>query len=194
MYSGPDAFVDEDMATPIMPQGTAIWLIENTSLTFEQISRFCGLHLVEVQALADDQVATGMMGVDPITLGQLTKEEIDRCSADRNASLTLAPQRFLSTKPKSKRKYTPLSKRQDRPDAIAWLIKFYPDMSDSDICNLLSTTKATVLSIRNKTHTRMNEVKPRDPVLLGFCSQMELTEAISRFQKNLDVSGDSMDA
>ncbi|MDR2766308.1 MAG: DUF1013 domain-containing protein [Holosporaceae bacterium] len=184
------------MTTPIMPQGTAIWLIENTSLTFVQISQFCGLHLMEVQALADDQVATGMIGVDPIALGQLTREEIERCSADEKASLTLASQRFQGTKQKSKRKYTPLSKRQDRPDAIAWLIKFYPDMTDSDICSLLATTKSTVLAVREKTHARMSEIKPRDPVLLGFCSQVELDEAISKLQKGREAaaSGDSGDA
>ncbi|MDR0631877.1 MAG: DUF1013 domain-containing protein [Holosporaceae bacterium] len=171
------------MTLPIMPQGTAVWLIENTALTFEQIGRFCGLHALEVQALADEQVSVGMIGVDPIKLGQLTQEEIDRCSRDPNAELNLAAQKFTTiSKKKHKKKYTPLLKRQERPDAIAWLIKFYPGMSDANICSLLSSTKATVLSIRNKTHARINELKPRDPVLLGFCSQMELDSAIAAAQ------------
>jgi hypothetical protein len=171
------------MATPIMPQGTAVWLIDNTALTFEQIAQFCGLHVLEVQALADGQVSAGMIGIDPINLGQLTQEEIDRCSKDPTVSLVLATPKFPAIKQKSRKKYTPLLKRHDRPDAIAWIIKFYPDMSDASICSLLSTTKATVLSIRNKTHARMHELKPRDPVLLGFCSQIELDAAISKIKK-----------
>ncbi|MDR1982549.1 MAG: DUF1013 domain-containing protein [Holosporaceae bacterium] len=168
------------MTLPIMPQGTAIWLVENTALTFEQIAKFCGLHVLEVQALADEQVSAGMIGVDPIKLGQLTQEEIDRCSADSSATLSFATPKFTTApRKKSKRKYTPLLKRQERPDAIAWLIKFYPEMSDANICSLLSTTKATVLAIRNKTHSRISELKPKDPVLLGFCSQMELDAAIA---------------
>ncbi|MDR1375545.1 MAG: DUF1013 domain-containing protein [Holosporaceae bacterium] len=171
------------MAVPIMPQGTAIWLIENTSLTFEQIAQFCGLHVLEVQALADNQVSCGMIGVDPINLGQLTREEIKRCSQDKNASLLLATPKIPPLKQKSKKKYTPLSKRRDRPDAIAWLLKFYPDIADSRICSLLSTTKTTVIAIRDKTHAKMREIKPRDPVLLGFCTQVELDNAIVTIRK-----------
>lgn len=166
-----------------MPQGTAVWLIENTSLTFEQIASFCGLHVLEVQALADGQVSAGMVGVDPIKLGQLTSEEIDRCSCDPNATLTLASPKFqITMQKKSRRKYTPLLKRQKRPDAIAWLLKFYPEMPDASICSLLSTTKATVISIRNRTHARINELNPKDPVLLGFCSQVDLDAAISKIK------------
>ncbi|MDR1560832.1 MAG: DUF1013 domain-containing protein [Holosporaceae bacterium] len=176
------------MAIPIMPQGTAVWLIENTALTFEQIADFCGLHHLEVQALADEQVSVGMIGVDPINLGQLTQEEIDRCTKDPKASLVLTAPKFQLVKQKFKRKYTPISKRRDRPDAIAWLIKFYPDMSDSSICSLVSTTKSTVLSIRNKTHAKMHELKPRDPVLLGFCTQIELDYAISKIEKPENIA------
>lgn len=173
------------MSTPIMPQGTAVWLIENTALTFEQIAKFCGMHIVEVQALADDQVSTGMIGEDPIRLGQLTREEIERCTKNPSASLTLTAPKF-AIKQKTKRKYTPLLKRQERPDAIAWLLKYYPNMPDSDIASLLSTTKTTVASIRNKTHARMNELKPRDPVLLGFCSQVELDRVTSALKRATD--------
>jgi hypothetical protein len=176
--------MDLKMSLPIMPQGTAVWLVENTALTFEQIAQFCGLHVLEVQALADEQVSAGMIGVDPIKLGQLTQEEIDRCSADPDAVLALSAPKFtVMLKKKSKRKYTPLLKRQERPDAISWLIKFYPEMSDAAVCSLLSTTKTTVLAIRNRTHARINELKPKDPVLLGFCSQVELDAAVSEFKR-----------
>lgn len=167
------------MVTPIMPQGTAVWLIENTALTFDQIADFCGLHPLEVKAIADEQVATGMIGVDPVSTGQLTREEIERCSKDPKARLMMAPPSMVLAKQKSKRKYTPLLKRRDRPNAVMWLIKYYPDMTDSAICSLVSTTKPTVQSIRNKTHVRMHELQPKDPVLLGFCSQMELDMAVS---------------
>ncbi|GHT98436.1 hypothetical protein FACS1894126_3920 [Alphaproteobacteria bacterium] len=172
------------METPIMPQGTAIWLIENTALTFEQIAGFCGLHPLEVQALADEQASVGMVGVDPVNLGQLTREEIERCSQNPKAKLNIAAQKFSIKKPKSKKKYTPLLKRRERPDAIAWLVKFYPDIPDASICALVSTTKATVQSIRDRTHSRMNEIHPKDPVLLGFCSQIELDSAVSKIKKN----------
>lgn len=170
------------MTTPIMPQGTAIWLVENTALTFEQISEFCGLHLLEVQALADEQVAAGMIGVDPIKMGQLTAEEIARCTSEKSARLQMAAPKFDLPKAKNKRKYTPLIKRQDRPDAIAWIVKHHPNIPDARICSLLATTKNTVLSIRNKAHARMSEIKPRDPVLLGFCSQIELDSVIKEFE------------
>ncbi len=175
------------MSTPIMPQGTAVWLIENTALTFEQIAKFCGMHVLEVQALADDQVSAGMIGEDPIQLGQLTREEIERCTKDPTATLTLTPPKFV-VKQKSKRKYTPFIKRQERPDAIAWLLKYYPSMPDSEIASLLSTTKNTVISIRNKTHARMSELRPRDPVLLGFCSQVELDRAIAALKQDAENS------
>ena len=171
------------MVLPIMPQGTAVWLIENTALTFEQIAVFCGLHVLEVQALADEQVSVGMIGVDPLKLGQLTQSEIDRCTNDSNASLTLSAPKFQATiKKKTKKKYTPLMRRQKRPDAIAWLIKFYPEMSDASICSLLSTTKATVISIRDRTNVRINELNPKDPVLLGFCSQIDLDAEIAKIK------------
>ena len=169
---------------PIMPKGTAIWLIENTALTFEQIADFCGLHVLEVQAFADDQVSSGMIGVDPINLGQLTSEEIERCQKDPKARLVLKKSDIPAAKKTSKRKYTPLLKRRDRPDAIAWLIKYYPDMSDRKICQLVSSTKNTVLSIREKTYAKMADLRPRDPVLLGFCSQIELDQAISEIKKD----------
>lgn len=169
---------------PIMPKGTAVWLIDNTALTFDQIAQFCGLHVLEVQALADDQSSVGMIGVDPIKMGQLTAEEIERCSKNPNARLLLSSSAIPQLRKKSKKKYVPLLKRQERPDAVAWLLKYYPDMPDSVICSLLSTTKSTVSSIRARTHSRMSELKPRDPVLLGFCSQVELDAAIASLKRD----------
>lgn len=169
---------------PIMPKGTAVWLIDNTALTFDQIAQFCGLHVLEVQALADDQSSVGMIGVDPIKMGQLTMEEIERCSKNPNARLLMTSSAIPELRKKAKKKYVPLLKRQERPDAVAWLLKYYPDMPDSIICSLLSTTKSTVASIRERTHSRMNELKPRDPVLLGFCSQVELDAAIASLKKD----------
>ncbi len=172
---------------PIMPKGTAVWLIDNTALTFDQIAQFCGLHVLEVQALADDQSSMGMIGVDPIKMGQLTMEEIERCSKNPNARLLLTSSAVPQLRKKAKKKYVPLLKRQERPGAVAWLLKYYPDMPDSVICSLLSTTKSTVASIRERTHSRMNELKPRDPVLLGFCSQVELDAAIASLKKDNKV-------
>lgn len=173
----------ESPKLPIMPKGTAVWLIENTALTFEQIADFCGLHVLEVQALADDQVASGMQGVDPVNLGQLTQEEIERCQKDPAARLVLKKSNIPQVKTKSKRKYTPLAKRRDRPDAIAWIIKYYPDMTDVKICELVATTRNTVASIRNRTYAKMADLRPRDPVLLGLCSQVELDQAILEIKK-----------
>ena len=173
-----------------MPRGTAVWLIENTSLTFDQIGAFCGLHVLEVQALADEQ-SSGMLGVDPIQMGQLTNEEIERCTKDPNARLEMITSHIPELSKKSKKKkYVPLLKRQERPDAIAWLVKYYPDMADSVICSLLATTKGTVTSIREKTHARMSELKPRDPVLLGFCTQVELDSAIASVEKNKEATAE----
>lgn len=169
---------------PIMPKGTAVWLIDNTALTFEQIAQFCGLHVLEVQALADDQASIGMIGVDPVKMGQLTIEEIDRCSKDPDARLLLSSSAIPQLRKKNKKKYIPLLKRKERPDAVAWLLKYYPHMPDNVICSLLSTTKSTVSSIRERTHSRMNELRPRDPVLLGFCSQIELDAAIASLKKD----------
>jgi hypothetical protein len=175
-----------------MPLGTAIWLIENTALTFEQIANFCGLHLLEVQALADEQIAAGMEGIDPVNLGQLTRDEIERCTKDPNATMTInSPKVSASTKPTSKRKYTPLFKRRERPDAIAWLVKFYPEISDSNVCSLVSTTKSTVQSIRNRSHPRMGEIHPKDPVLLGFCTQVELDAAVAAIKSKTTPEADS---
>lgn len=170
------------MNTPIMPKATAVWLIENTSLTFTQIAEFCDMHPLEIQALADGQISVGLIGIDPIASGQVTKEEIQRCQKDTSAKIQLN-QRYDIGKKKKQRKYTPLIKRHEKPDAIAWILKNYPEIPESEICSFLSTTKNTILAIKNKTHARMSSIKPRDPVLLGFCSQLELDSFTSKFTK-----------
>ena len=172
------------MATPLMPKATAIWLLDNTALTFAQISAFCGLHTLEIKALADGEVASGLVGFDPILNGQLTQEEIDRCSADPEAKLQLLEnaKESVKTKTKSGKKYTPLARRGDRPDAILWLIKNYPQLTDTHICMLLGTTRGTIATIRDKTHWNMQNIKPHDPVILGICSQKDLDDILNQIK------------
>ncbi len=168
------------MARPLMPKATAVWLVENTTLTFRQIAAFCGLHELEVQAIADDEVAIGMQGMDPIGCGELTPEEIERCTADPSAELVMAEPSIPIPKIKQKgARYTPVSKRQDRPDAIAWLLKNYEDLSDAQISRLVGTTKPTINSVRERTHWNMPQIKPRNPVGLGLCSSPELEKMVA---------------
>lgn len=168
------------MVLPLMPQATAVWLVENTALTFEQIAAFCGMHALEVQGIADDEVATGMRGQDPTANGQLTTAEIKRCEADSEAKLQLADtaRQYISKKQKGAR-YTPVSRRQEKPDAIAWLVKNYPTMTDAQIIKLIGTTKNTIQAVRDRTHRNSAIIKPRDPVLLGLCSQTHLDQVTS---------------
>ncbi|MFO1188544.1 MAG: cell cycle transcriptional regulator TrcR [Alphaproteobacteria bacterium] len=172
------------MAQPLMPKATAVWLIENTTLTFDQVAEFCGLHALEVQAIADGEVAAGIVGLDPVASGQLTREEISRCEGDRTqrlkTALTTLP--IPQARPKGAR-YTPVSRRQDRPDAIAWLIRYHPELTDAQIAKLLGTTKPTIASVRNRTHWNIQAIRPRDPVTLGLCSQADLNAAVERAQR-----------
>jgi len=167
------------MALPLMPHATAVWLFENTALTFEQIAGFCGLHQLEVQAIADGEVDVGMRGLDPLISGQLTKEEIARCEADTTTSIVLAiPDIPLPVaRPKGAR-YTPISKRQDRPDAIAWLVKTYPELSDAQISRLIGTTKLTINAVREKSHWNSSNITPQSPAILGICTQAELEKLV----------------
>lgn len=167
------------MTMPLMPKATAVWLVENTSLTFEQIADFCGLHSLEIQAIADDEVAVGMQGMDPIANGELTQEELDRCSA--NPRTKLKPAKPTNPVPKARSKgarYTPVSKRQDRPDAIAWLLKNYTELSDGQISKLLGTTKNTINAIRDRSHWNMPNIKPQNPVSMGLCTNEEFERVI----------------
>ncbi|NQV21396.1 MAG: DUF1013 domain-containing protein [Rhodospirillales bacterium] len=167
------------MVQPLMPKATAVWLVDNTALTFDQIAEFCGLHPLEVKGIADGDVAQGIVGTDPVATGQLTQEEIDRCSTDASARLTLSEQ----TTPIARRKgprYTPVSRRQDRPDAIAWLVRYHPELSDGQIAKLVGTTKPTINAVRDRTHWNAPNIKPNDPVALALCTQIELDDAVAK--------------
>jgi hypothetical protein len=168
------------MALPLMPKATAVWLVENTALSFEQIADFCGLHPLEVQAIADGEVAAGIVGLDPVANGQVTRAEIERCEGnpDGRLKLTITDIPQPRAKPKGAR-YTPVSKRQDRPDAIAWIIKHHPELSDAAISKLVGTTKPTIQSVRDKTHWNATNIKPRNPVTLGMCSEAELEKVVA---------------
>jgi hypothetical protein len=168
------------MDRPLMPKATAVWLVENTSLTFEQIAEFCSLHPLEVKGIADGEVGAGIRGLDPVASGQLERSEIGRAQKDTKTSLKLAKPMATGIKPAKRRgpRYTPLSKRQDRPDAIAWLLRNFPELPDQQICKLLGTTKTTVNAVRDRTHWKSAEIRPRDPVLLGLCSQIDLDAAV----------------
>lgn len=176
---------------PLMPKATAVWLVENTGLTFEQIAEFCGMHMLEVQGIADGEVAGGIMGVDPLTTGQLTREEIERAEKDPKAKLQLATtaRQYIQTKTKGGR-YTPVAKRGDKPDAIAWIIKNFPALSDAQIVKLIGTTKSTIKSVREKSHWNSASIKPRDPVLLGLCSQTHLDAAVAHLAKQGEGNSD----
>ncbi|MCT8997833.1 DUF1013 domain-containing protein [Chelativorans intermedius] len=167
--------------TLLMPKATAVWLVDNTALTFDQIAEFCNLHPLEVSAIADGEAAQGIKGMDPVMTGQLTREEIARGEADPNHKLKLSEPKVRV--PETKRKgprYTPLSKRQDRPNAILWLVRNHPELKDAQISRLVGTTKSTIEQIRNRTHWNSANLVPMDPVTLGLCSQIELDMEVSR--------------
>lgn len=179
------------MNKPLMPKATAVWLIENTTLTFLQIAEFCGLHPLEIQGIADGEVSKGIVGLDPVTSGQLTRDEIARCESDAKAKMKLAEEamkhNIIEKKQKKSAKYTPVARRQDKPDAIAWIVKNCPDIADSQLVKLIGTTKTTIDAVRSKTHWNSAAIKPRDPVLLGLCSQIELDKAFEQVQKKLEM-------
>lgn len=167
---------------PLMPKATAIWLVDNTTLTFEQIAAFTGMHILEIEGIADGEVAQGIKGIDPVLTGQLTREELKRCEGDPRSRLRLVRKaQALAPEPKRKGpRYTPLSKRQDRPSAIAWLVRYHPELPDSAIVKLVGTTKTTIASVRDKTHWNSVNIRPVDPVALGLCKQTELDEAVRK--------------
>lgn len=168
-------------ANVLMPKATAVWLIENTSLSFSQIADFCGLHPLEVQGIANEDVAKGIRGVDPIAGGFLSREEIAKGEADEAYRLKALEQKRIEL-PQTKRRgarYTPIARRQDRPDAIAWFLKNHPEVPDSKIVKLIGTTKSTIDQVRNRTHWNSNNIKPVDPVTIGLCSQIELDAVVA---------------
>ncbi len=177
------------MTLPLMPKATAVWLIEKTALTFTQIADFCGMHPLEVQAIADGEVAQGIVGYDPIANGQVTAEDIKRCEADSNARLKLAATALPVPKRLRGARYTPVAKRNDRPDGILYLLRNFPQLSDLQVGKLLGTTKDTIEKVRNRSHWNSANIKPRDPVILGLCSQSDLNAAVSSANERLEREG-----
>src|SRR6201984_2293302 len=169
------------MAAPLMPKATAVWLVENTSLTFEQIADFCELHPLEIQALADGEGAVQMQGVDPVGNGRTTMRESERCQPDPETRLKLSPRALPPQFVKHKGpRYTPIAKRQDKPDAIAFLLKSNPELSDGQISKLIGTTKPTIAAVRDRTHWNTANIKPRHPVGLALCTMEGMDQAITR--------------
>jgi len=171
---------------PLMPMATAVWLVENTTLTFKQIAKFCNLHEVEVQGIADGEVAKGIMAYNPIISGQLTRDEIEQSSVDENRNLQIKNTDIeISTEDKKVKKYIPLSKRQDKPDSALWLIKHHSLLKDSQIAKLVGVTKSSITSIKNKSYWNYNNLNPKDPVALGLFAQKDLVEAIEKAERRI---------
>ena len=171
------------MALPLMPTATAVWLIDNTTLNFEQIGDFCGMHPVEVQGIADGEVAVGIIGQDPVASGQLDAEELKKAEADESYRMKMSDKARQHMKQRQKgARYTPIARRQDKPEAIAWLLKNHPYLPDSKIVKLIGTTKKTIDSIRERTHWNINNIRPKDPVLLGLCMQTHLDKLVVKYR------------
>ncbi len=175
--------------TPLMPHATASWLVDNTALTFEQIAEFCGLHMLEVQAMADDLTSAKYTGRDPVRSGELTMEEIDKGQANPEYKLRMhrAPVNVSRTKGP---RYTPVSKRQDKPDGIAWILRNHPEVSDAQIGKLIGTTRNTIAAIRDRSHWNIANITPKDPVTLGLCSQRELDFIVFKAAKKAGIEDD----
>ncbi len=173
---------------PLMPKATAVWLVDNTSLTFDQVADFCGLHPLEVKGIADEDVAKGIRGMDPVSAGQLTREQIEAAEKNPVLRLKMAPPKHKMPPVKQKKapRYTPVSKRQDKPDAVYWILRNHPEITDADIIKLIGTTKATIQKIRERSHWNATNLKAVDPVTLGLCSQLELDLAVSRAASKRD--------
>ncbi len=177
------------MSLPLMPKATAVWLIDKTALTFVQIADFCGMHPLEIQAIADGEVAQGINGYDPVANKQVTQEEIARCEANPELKLKLLAAADPVGKKSKGGRYTPVAKRNDRPDAIAFLLRSYPQLNDAQIIKLLGTTKDTIQKIRDRSHWNASNIKPRDPVILGLCKQSDLNDAIAAANERLAKDG-----
>jgi len=180
------------MTLPLMPKATAVWLIEKTALTFTQIADFCGMHPLEVQAIADGEVAQGIVGYDPVANSQLTAEEIRRCEADPANRLHLAQSTIPTPKKLKGARYTPVAKRNDRPDGIAFLLRNYPQLTDAQIGKLMGTTKDTIQKVRDRTHWNSPNIKPKDPVILGLCSQTDLHMMVQQSNERLAREGQAV--
>ena len=179
--------------TPLMPHATASWLVDNTGLTFEQIAEFCGLHILEVQAMADDLAGSKYTGRDPVHAGELTNDEIEKGQADPEYRLRMQKAPVQVTRTKGPR-YTPVSKRQDKPDGIAWILRNHPEISDAQIGKLIGTTRNTITAIRERSHWNISNIQPKDPVTLGLCSQRELDAIVAKSAKRAGIEDDGQDA
>jgi len=177
---------------PLMPHATASWLVDNTSLSFEQIAEFCTLHILEVQAMADDLASSKYTGRDPVHSGELTHAEIERGQADASYSLKMQRAPVDVSRTKGPR-YTPVSKRQDKPDGIAWIIRNHPEISDAQIGKLIGTTRSTIAAIRDRSHWNIANINPKDPVTLGLCSQRELDSIVAKAAKRAGIEDDGQD-
>ena len=173
---------------PLMPKATAVWLVANTSLTFEQIASFCGLHVLEVKGIADGDVAQGIKGLDPVTSGQLTREAIEEAEREPSRDLHLAEPKVVVPETPTRKgpRYTPVSRRQDRPNAVLWLLRNHPELKDSQIMRLVGTTKPTITQIRERSHWNAPNLTPQDPVTLGLCSQIDLDAEVKKAARRLD--------
>ncbi|MBY6015322.1 DUF1013 domain-containing protein [Qipengyuania gaetbuli] len=177
-----------DQPTPLMPHATATWLVDNTGLSFEQIAEFCGLHILEVQAMADDLAGSKYTGRDPLHSGELTQAEIDRGQADPEYRLKMQRAPVAVSRTKGPR-YTPVSKRQDKPDGIAWILRNHPEVSDAQVSKLIGTTRNTITAIRERSHWNIQNINPKDPVTLGLCSQRELDAVVAKAAKKAGIEG-----
>jgi hypothetical protein len=177
------------MSLPLMPKATAVWLIEKTALTFEQIAVFCGMHTLEIQAIADGEVAQGINGYDPVANKQVAADDIARCEADPAARLKLLDAVNPLAKKSKASRYTPVAKRNDRPDAIAFILRNYPHIQDAAIIKLLGTTKETIQKVRERSHWNSANIKPRDPVILGLCKQSDMNDAVAAANDRLTREG-----
>lgn len=181
------------MPQPLMPKAVAVWLVDNTSLTFDQIAAFTEMHPLEVSGIADGEVAQGIKGRDPVTAGEVTRADLEKAEADPKHRLTLLEREALPAPKRKAPRYTPLSKRQDRPSAILWLVRNHPELSDSQIMKLVGTTKPTIQSLRDKTHWNISQIQPVDPVALGMCRQTELDEAVAKAAKKAGKDAEPQD-
>ena len=172
---------------PFMPKATAVWLVENTTLSFKQIANFCNLHELEVKGIADGDVARGIKAYNPILAGQLTRDEINLCSEnhERPLSLSKKKQEVVVSSERKKSKYTPISKRKDRPDAVLWLVKNFPQLSDGQIAKMVGSTKGTVALIRNRTYWNFSNLSAKDPVILNLCSQLQFEKAVLKADRRV---------
>ncbi|MEX0922736.1 MAG: cell cycle transcriptional regulator TrcR [Rhodovibrionaceae bacterium] len=181
------------MAIPLMPKATAVWLVDNTALSFQQIADYCGLHVLEVQGIADGEVAMGIQGIDPVGNGQLDKELLEKAEKDPTVELKMKKQELPQPAKRTKGpRYTPVAKRQDKPDAISWLLRNHPELKDSQISRLIGTTKNTISAVRDRSHWNSPNIRPKDPVLAGLCSQTDLNAQVMKSRRAAERRGEKI--